>query len=170
MTAERQLLVVRHAKSDQNAGVADHERPLNDRGRRDAPALGRWLTEHGLRPDLVLCSSAERARQTWELAAAELDDAPPVDVRDALYETSASGVLTQLREVDDHVRVVAVVGHEPTQSAVASALAGSADPRAEQALREGFTTSGVAVLELAGPWRELAPGSCRLTAFAAPRG
>jgi phosphohistidine phosphatase SixA len=53
---------------------------------------------------------------------------------------------------------------------VVSALAGSADPQAEQALREGFTTSGVAVLELSGTWSALQPGSCRLTAFEAPRG
>jgi phosphohistidine phosphatase len=169
MDSSRTLLVIRHAKSDQHAGVPDHERPLNDRGRRDAPALGRWLAQDGPAIDLVLCSSAVRAQQTWDLAAGELATRPPLDVTDVLYEASAAGVVSLLHEVDEHVTAVAVVGHEPTQSGVIALLAGSADPAAESALREGFPTSAVAVLELSGSWADLAEGSAHLSALRVPR-
>ncbi|WP_426560163.1 SixA phosphatase family protein [Angustibacter sp. McL0619] len=170
MDSSRTLLVIRHAKSDQHAGVADHERPLNDRGRRDAPALGRWLAADGPQIGLVLCSSAVRAQQTWDLAAAQLQARPPLDVTDALYDASPREVLELLHEVDDDVQVVAVVGHEPTQSGVVGLLAGTGDPAAEAALREGFATSAVAVLDLSSGWSELAEGSAYLSGLQAPRG
>ncbi|WP_443080564.1 SixA phosphatase family protein [Streptomyces sp. PTD5-9] len=69
---ERRLIVLRHAKSAWPEGVPDHERPLAGRGRRDAPAAGRRLYEAGYTPDLVVCSTARRTRETWDLAAAEL--------------------------------------------------------------------------------------------------
>src|SRR4051812_20138054 len=126
MTQPRTLLVVRHAKSDQGAPGADHDRPLNARGRRDAAALGRHLAE-GDRVGLVLCSSAVRARETWQLAAERLAPAPTVEVRDDLYLASPAAVLVAVREVGDDVRTLVVVGHEPTQSALVEQLAGEAE-------------------------------------------
>ncbi|MDQ0711860.1 phosphohistidine phosphatase SixA [Streptomyces luteogriseus] len=67
----RHLIVLRHAKSAWPLDVVDHERPLAPRGRRDAPAAGRALADADLLPDLALCSTALRARRTWDLAAAE---------------------------------------------------------------------------------------------------
>ena len=67
----RRLVLLRHAKSDWPDDVPDHERPLARRGRRDAPAAGRWLRKSGYVPDLVLCSTARRARETWQLAEEE---------------------------------------------------------------------------------------------------
>jgi len=171
MSATRRLAVIRHAKSDQRAGGADHDRPINGRGRRDAPALGRWLAQHLPPPDLVLCSSARRATQTWDLAAAELPAAPPLDVLPNLYQASPQGVLAQLAEVDDVVVTLVVVGHEPVQSHLTDLLSGGAgDPDALALLAEGFSTCGVALLETTSAWAELGPGSCRLAAFAVPRG
>src|ERR1700761_5387448 len=72
MTEARQLVLLRHAKSDYPEEVPDHDRPLAKRGRRDAPVVGRWLAESGHVPDAVVCSTALRARETWELAAAAL--------------------------------------------------------------------------------------------------
>ncbi|HXT88463.1 MAG TPA: histidine phosphatase family protein, partial [Trebonia sp.] len=77
--ADRRLLLLRHAKSDW-PDVADHERPLAKRGRRDAPVVGRWLRTSGYLPDAVICSTAARARQTWELVSAELPSAAPPEV------------------------------------------------------------------------------------------
>jgi phosphohistidine phosphatase len=171
MSATRRLAVVRHAKSDQQVGGADHDRPINARGRRDAPALGRWLAEHLPQPDLVLCSSALRAVQTWDLAAAELPAASPLDVLPSLYQTSPQRVVAQLAEVDDVVRTLVLVGHEPVQSHLADWLSGGeGEPEALALLAEGFSTCGVAVLETESSWAGLRPGSCRLTAYAAPRG
>ncbi len=74
--AERTLLIIRHAKSDWESGAPDHERPLNARGRREAPKLGKHLAALGLRPDLVVCSDAARARQTWGLGGPGLAGPP----------------------------------------------------------------------------------------------
>ncbi|CAM5605305.1 Phosphohistidine phosphatase OS=Streptomyces griseomycini OX=66895 GN=FHS37_004000 PE=4 SV=1 [Streptomyces griseomycini] len=85
----RRLVVLRHAKSARPEGVADHERPLAPRGRRDAPAAGRALAEADCLPGLALCSTAVRARRTWELAAAQWGTPPPVRFDRRLY---AAGV------------------------------------------------------------------------------
>lgn len=87
----RRLVVLRHAKSAWPDGVADHERPLAPRGRRDAPAAGRWLREAGCVPDLVVCSTAGRTRQTWDLVSDELDATMPVTHDARLYRASAGG-------------------------------------------------------------------------------
>ncbi|WP_431044796.1 SixA phosphatase family protein [Streptomyces sp. P1-3] len=73
----RWLVLLRHAKSAWPDGVDDQERPLAPRGRRDAPAAGRWLRDVGRVPDLAICSPARRTRETWELAARELGPAVP---------------------------------------------------------------------------------------------
>ena len=93
----RQLVSFRHAKSAW-PDVADHERPLARRGRRDAPVAGRWLLAAGLVPDRVVCSTAERARQTWQLAAAELDSPPAVSFDNRVYGTSAGELLDLARQ------------------------------------------------------------------------
>lgn len=169
----RRLVVVRHAKSDQHQpeGVDDHDRPLSDRGRRDAPALGRWLATEIGTPDLVLCSSALRARQTWLLASEVLDEAPTVSERADLYLASPGTVLAMVRAVPDDVRLLVVVGHEPVQSTLTQALAGpGSSASALTGLAAGFSTGAVAVLEADGPWQALQPHGARLTRFAVPRG
>ena len=169
----RRLVIVRHAKSDQHQPmtVDDHDRPLNARGRRDAPALGRWLNATVGSPDLVLCSSALRAQQTWQLAAVQFAAAPALDVRPELYLASPGKVLAFLREVAADVRTLVVVGHEPVQSTLAQALAGpGSSVQALTALAAGFSTSAVAVLETDGPWDALQPHGARLSDFAVPRG
>ncbi len=169
VNSTRWLLVVRHAKSDRDRPVADHERTLSPRGRRDAAALGRHLSQ-GQAVDLVLCSSAARARETWRLAAAALGTAPELEVRDTLYLASPSAVLAHVRSVGDAVRTLAVVGHEPTQSGLVEQLCATASPSAARAFAEGFVTSAVALLRYDGPWSALGPGSCHLEAFDVPRG
>jgi phosphohistidine phosphatase len=162
----RRLVLVRHAKSDQAVGGPDHDRPLNARGRRDAPELGRWIRDRVGVVDRVLCSSALRAQETWRLA-----DVPGVlQVLTGLYLASPAQVLTQVGEVGGDVRYLVVVGHEPTLSQVAGVLAGpGSDPTARALLADGFVTSAVAVLELTGEWGRLGPAGARLVAFGIPR-
>src|ERR1700685_1820235 len=82
----RRLVLLRHAESD-CPDVADQDRPLAKRGRRDAPAVGRWLGQSGYAPDAVICSTARRARETWELASAGLRDAAPGAAPAVRYES-----------------------------------------------------------------------------------
>jgi phosphohistidine phosphatase len=170
-TGTRHLAVVRHAKARQpGPGDLDHDRRLTRRGQDDARALGKWLAHQVGHVDRVLTSSANRAKQTWEAAAEGLPGSPTVDVLLELYQSDPGTTLRAIRRVDDDVRRLVVVGHEPTQSALVMALAGDdSDPDALQELQEGYRTGGVALLEVDGPWSDLRPQDARLVAFAVPR-
>ncbi|MFF4673023.1 SixA phosphatase family protein [Streptomyces sp. NPDC001279] len=189
------LIVLRHAKSAWPDGVPDHERPLAGRGRRDAPAAGRRLHETGRVPGLVVCSTARRARETWDLVATELfAPEPDVAAPDVVYEprvyaASASDLLRVLDEVLDDVlarggrdgrggpapgRTVLLVGHQPGVQELVLSLAGGGDEQALARARTKFPTSAFAVLALpgtrAGGGAGLTPGAAVLTDFAVPRG
>jgi phosphohistidine phosphatase len=164
--AGRRLVLLRHAKSEW-PDVADHERPLAKRGRRDAPLVGRWLGTSGYVPDAVVCSTARRARETWELASTGLaavapGAAPVVRYEPRVYEATVLGLLMLVREFDAEWRTAAIVGHNP---GLAELTVGLASP--DSAPHE-FPTAAVAVLGLPGPWTEAAPGEARLLAFTFP--
>jgi phosphohistidine phosphatase len=166
----RRLVLVRHAKSAQPVGVPDHERPLSGRGRRDAQAAGRWMAAEGPRPDLALCSTAVRARQTWELVAHLLEPVP-TRYSPELYGADADELLDLVAAVPPSVRVLVVVGHEPTASVTALRLAGRrSDRRALEALAEKFPTTGIAVLRFEADWPGLRDARAALETFAVPRG
>jgi phosphohistidine phosphatase len=162
----RRLVLLRHAKSDW-PDVADHERPLAKRGRRDAPVAGRWLGRSGYVPDAVVCSTARRARETWELAAAGLAEAtgaaPPVRYEPRVYEATVLGLLMLVREFPGQDRTVLIVGHNPGLAELAVGLA-ALPPEPPSA----FPTAAIAVLGLAGDWADAGPGKARLLAFAVP--
>lgn len=157
------LVLMRHAKSGYPDGVADHDRPLAGRGRRDAPVAGRWLGEKGHIPDAVVCSTAVRARQTWELAAGGLASAPRAQFEPRVYDATVLGLLMLIREFADDQRTVLIVGHNP---GMAELTVGLADP--SSAPPSGFPTASVAVLGIRGPWSGTAPGEARLLDFATP--
>ena len=158
------LVVVRHAKSAWPDGVTDHDRPLSNRGRRDAPAVGRWLREQGIVAELAVVSSARRARETFELAAAELDPAPRPLITDVVYGASTGDLLDTVRELPAGVKVALLVGHNPSIGMLAAIL----DDRSRGALE--FKTSAVAVYDVGPTWPEVNPGSARLLTSAIPRG
>ncbi|MBT2479682.1 histidine phosphatase family protein [Streptomyces sp. ISL-94] len=165
----RRLVVVRHAKSAW-PDVADSERPLAPRGRWDAPAAGRWLREADCVADLVVCSSALRARQTWDLVAAELGVTVPVIHEARLYGASAGELLGVVREIPAQVRTLMLIGHNPGVQELVLLLAGEADGFALEQTRSKFPTSAIAVLRVPGPWSSLEPGAARLTEMVVPRG
>jgi phosphohistidine phosphatase len=166
----RRLVLVRHAKSARPVGVPDHDRPLSGRGRRDAQAAGRWMAAEGPRLDLALCSTAVRARQTWELLAHLLKPVP-TRYSPELYGADADELLHLVAAVPASVRALAVVGHEPTASVTALRLAGRrSDRRALEALAEKFPTTGIAVLRFEGDWASLRDGRAALETFTVPRG
>ncbi|GAB7029255.1 histidine phosphatase family protein [Streptomyces sp. NPDC021749] len=189
-TFTARLVVLRHAKSAWPPDVPDHERPLGKRGRRDAPAVGRRLLADGCVPDLVLCSTARRTRETWELVAAELGARPEVVFEPRVYGASTAELLDVLREVPEQRGTVLLIGHQPGVQDLVLSLVGEGegeggrgeggerggseatggDEEALARVRAKFPTSGVALLGLPGAWADLAPGTATLTGFAVPRG
>jgi phosphohistidine phosphatase len=167
----RRLVLLRHAKSAW-PDVADHDRPLARRGQRDAPRAGRWLRQSGYVPDLVVCSTARRARETWQLAAAELASAPVVRFEPRVYQAGADDLLDLVRQTPPEVRTLLVVGHEPTMRALtlllAAAAADGSDPGPLERVRLKFPTAATAVLAFTAGWPELGQGGAALADFAVP--
>jgi phosphohistidine phosphatase len=155
------LVIVRHAKSAWPDGVSDEKRPLNKRGRRDAPAVGRWLRKRIGRPRAVVCSPAARTRQTWELVADELGKAPDPIFDKRVYEASAKKLLAVVRDLPDGAGPAVLVGHNPGVADLVELLTGESPD---------MKTSAIAVLDVAGPWADVRPGGAELVAYATPRG
>ncbi|MEU6258141.1 histidine phosphatase family protein [Streptomyces sp. NPDC047043] len=167
----RRLVVLRHAKSDWPAGVPDHKRPLAARGRRDAPAAGRALAEIDCLPDLALCSTAVRARQTWDLASGQWGTPPPVRHDPRLYAAEVSDLLTVVHEVPTEVETLLLVGHNPGLEELVLELAEDSLDDALDEVKVKFPTSAIAVLAWHGTtWQALAPGTALLTDMIVPRG
>jgi phosphohistidine phosphatase len=157
----RRLVIVRHAKSAWPDGVPDARRPLSARGRRDAPAVGRWLRERIGHVGAVVCSPAVRTRQTWELVAAMLGGAPVPVFDQRIYAATAEELLALVRELPDDAEPAILVGHNPGVADLVALLTGES-PR--------MRTSAIAVLDLAGSWVDAIPGGAALVAHATPRG
>jgi phosphohistidine phosphatase len=167
----RRLVVLRHAKSAWPEGVPDHERPLGPRGLRDAPAAGRALAEADCLPDLALCSTAVRARQTWELASAQWGTPPAVRYEPRLYGAGVPTLLDVVRETPGEVRTLLLVGHNPGLEELVLDVAGEGLDDGLEQVRTKFPTSAIAVLAWRGStWRDLAPGTALLTWTVVPRG
>jgi phosphohistidine phosphatase len=164
------LLLMRHAKSDHPPGVEDHDRPLAERGRQDAKAAGDLLAARRWAPDLVLCSTAERTRETWAVAGAELVPAPVLLEEPALYEAAPQDVLRLVRSAGEGVETLLVLGHNPSIEETAATLAGAGSDPDALARLETFATAGVAAFSLDVPWADLGPGGAALEAFETPRG
>ncbi|MDT0321534.1 SixA phosphatase family protein [Streptomyces millisiae] len=164
----RRIVLLRHAKADWPQ-VSDHDRPLADRGRKDAPVAGRWLAGAGISPELTLCSTAVRTRETWKLVAPELPRRPRTVYEERLYEASLGELIALVNEVDDEIRNLMLVGHNPGVHALADALAGDAEGDSLARMnRSGYPTSSIAVLSLTGDWKSVEHGVATLAAFWSP--
>ncbi len=163
------LVLLRHAKAEHGMSVADHERPLTPRGRRQSGQVGTDMRAAGIVPDVVLCSSSVRTRQTWDLLRATLRADPEVAFADELYGAGVEQAIAAIREVDEAAGTVLVVGHEPVMSATATALAGlGSDEATYGRVRLGVPTAAWTVLSLVGPWAELTRGGARLERLFVP--
>ena len=167
----RRLILLRHAKSDwSTAGLPDRERSLAPRGRESAPKVGAYMARHGLAPDLVMCSTAVRARQTWELAAKAFAEPPPVSLEERLYEVGAETILEVIKATRRNVHVLLVVGHNPGLRDLAELLIATGDVEARQRLLEKFPTASLAVIDFpVDDWARLHPQAGRLDRFVAAR-
>jgi phosphohistidine phosphatase len=169
----RQLLLLRHAKSSwDDPSLSDHARPLNPRGRRAGAAMGAAIRELGLRPDVVLVSSARRTLQTLDLIRPALEAGTLIEPMDAIYLAPWQSLLALLREAPETAGSVMIIGHNPGLHDLALALLGDTGPAPEgdtRRLVEGYPTGALAEFAIAAPWRGLAAGGGRLVRFLMPR-
>ena len=165
----RTLILLRHAKSAYPPGVSDHDRPLADRGRRDAPAAGEWLASHCAAPDLVLVSTARRAQETWDLAKPHLPAFGDVRDEGRIYEAATPVLRDIVATLPGSAGTVLVVGHNPALEDLAVSLATDGVPDALGSMAMKYPTCGIAVLTGDGAWADMLRHA-RLAAFAVPRG
>ena len=165
------LSLLRHAKSNwKNPTLPDRERPLAARGITDAPLMGRAITERGIDPELVLCSSARRTVDTLSLVLPELKVEPSVVYEDALYHASAAEMLHRLRDVQPGANRVMMVGHNPDIQRLALDLIGSGPKHMRNHLMEKYPTAGLVVINFtAGLWSSVDINSGALNQFLVPR-
>lgn len=165
----RVLVLLRHAKSDYPAAVADHDRPLAPRGEREAALAGQWLRSGAVDPpiDAVLCSTATRTRQTLERTGIDA----PTQYLDRIYGATPGAIIDEINRVDDAVRSLLVVGHEPAMSQLALAIsdADGSNPAAIERIMVKYPTSAMAVLRVPSSWSALELGGAALTTFYVPR-
>jgi phosphohistidine phosphatase len=165
--AMKRIHLLRHAKSSwEDATLADHDRPLASRGRRATKSLARHLKREGIEPELVLCSSALRARETLEGISPALG-AASVSIEERLYGASGTVLIERLREIPDNVQSVLLIGHNPAVQQAALDLAGTVEAAGE--LERKYPTGALATFDFDGTWGALERGSAHLARFVRPR-
>lgn len=168
----RTLSLLRHAKSSwDDERLADFDRPLAARGQKAAPLMGRHMRAIGLAPDLVLCSTARRTRETAALALPMLSPAsPPVIFDEAIYEADWTILLARLQRVPGDIGHALVIGHNPGLQELALALAGHDLPAEHSELAEKLPTAALVVIELEiEKWERIRAGCGRIAHFMTPR-
>jgi phosphohistidine phosphatase len=166
------VLLLRHAKSAwTDAGLSDHERPLNRRGERAAEAMAEHIAKKAPRPDLILCSTAIRTRQTLAPLVHRLAaPAPPILLEKGLYLAPEATLLARLRKAPDAAGTVLLIGHNDGIWQLAEVLADRGRAALLEALREKFPTGALAILRAPiERWADLAAGSAELLAYVRPR-
>lgn len=158
---ERTLVLLRHAKSDWPDGIDDADRPLASRGRKDAPAAGRWLRKHVPAITAVSCSPALRTLQTWQLVRPELGGTPALHAEPLIYGATVRDLLTVVRRLPADATTALVIGHNPGLSELVNELTGK---------RIELKTSGIAVLHADREWSAAQRGWAKLANSAKPRG
>lgn len=162
----RRLILTRHAKSSwDDPLMEDHARPLNARGRRAATELGDWLASRGHDPEQVLCSTAQRTRETWALVSqAVFETRPSVDYLDSLYHANPAAMLAALRAASGHV--VMMLGHNPGIAEFAASL--PARPPLDPDFRRYPTAATLVVDFQIDNWAEVTPGQGSVMDFFRP--
>jgi phosphohistidine phosphatase len=165
----KRLYLLRHAKSSwKDRSLTDRDRPLAGRGRRAAKAMAAHLEAEGVRPELVLCSPARRARETLQRVEAALGDEVELVIEEGLYGASEAALLARLRALPQELGSVLVIGHNPGLGELALALASEGAELAR--MREKYPTAALATIDLpAHRWSALERGGGELVAYVRPR-
>ena len=161
------LYLLRHAKSDwSDLTLPDEQRPLSDRGRRDANHVAAFLRRTHIEPDLVLCSAARRTRETLDLVRTGLEHSE-VQIDSDLYGASATALLDRLHGVPERVSSVMLIGHNPGLQELAIWL--TQPNKRRRSLEAKFPTAALATITLSTNWTQLREARAHLTDYTTPR-
>ncbi len=161
------LILMRHAKSDwANPVLKDFERPLNGRGRRAGRAIGMWLARNQINPDVVLCSSAVRTRETLSLVGDSFASRPKIEFLKSLYLAPPETMLTELSKITS-AKTVLLLAHNPGCATLAEALADVAPPHPKF---HNYPSAATCVFNFdAEDWALILPGAGKVVEFIVPR-
>jgi len=163
------LHLLRHAKSDRDQpALADHERPLNPRGEEAAVAMGRHMARNGVIPDLILCSSATRTRQTLDLLVKELTGSPRIEIEERLYLASSGQILRRLRELPEKAETLLLIAHNPGIHEFAAQLAAASPGALRDRLYQKYPTGAWTSFRLKASWRNFGAEDAELLGFVTP--
>ena len=163
------LHLLRHAKSSwKDPSLDDHERPLAKRGRKTAKTIAVHLRHAKVMPDLVICSTAARARQTLDPIAKAIKP-PKVVFETGIYEVTERKLWKHLWNLPEGAECVLLIGHNPGLHNLALALADSASRKALPPRGGKFPTGALATFCFDGTWNELQPGGVAVAAFTTPK-
>jgi phosphohistidine phosphatase len=167
------LSLLRHAKSSwEDRRLDDFDRPLNERGVRDAAAMGRWIAAHKLVPDRVVCSTAARTEATFALARKTWPGGSDLAVvrRKSLYLATPAALLAVVYATGPGVRHLMLIGHSPGLEELANRLISAGSRENREALAAKFPTAALAVITFpCARWSDIAPGHGRLAYFMTPK-
>jgi len=164
------LYLLRHGNAGFGGpGQQDRERALNPAGRQAATLVGRYLARLPARLDLVLCSAAERTRQTWALVAAELDNPPEAEFDEALYLCSGAALRQRVGGLPETAESVMIIGHNPGLHETALFYSGAGGGDVIGQLLLDFPPAGLVGLEFDQPWAAAAQQAAHLRFVVSPK-
>ncbi len=163
----RELLLLRHAKSDRPVGIEDFSRPLKKRGRRAAKQIGAWLREQQLIPDTILSSPAVRALATAQRVCRQLNiDESSIVCDERIYEAEVLTLLDVLKTCPHKTKRVLLVGHNPgLEDLLLELAAHSVSPTSDG---KQLPTAALARLTFEGNWTDLTEGCATLVSLIRP--
>jgi phosphohistidine phosphatase len=167
----RRLLLLRHSKAERGVpGTPDRDRPLLERGRKDAGKIGAYLASHHLVPDRVVVSPAVRTQETWKACTTALTNGSGAMSVEKLYDATPHAILAVIQDAPASAHTLMVIGHNPGLHELAIMLIASGDIEARERLREKLPTSGLVIIDFAfDEWNRLHPQSGRLERFVSPK-
>jgi phosphohistidine phosphatase len=167
----KKVILLRHAKSSwDDPGVEDHDRPLSKRGRASAPLIARWLSQRRHVPDMVLCSSSARTRETVDRMRKAIPKLPEPVVERELYHASPCTMRDRLARLPRECDTIMLVGHNPGLGSLVRKMSNGRENRRCRRAYEHFPTGAAAVLELdVEDWSKVDFNQARFVDFAVPR-